>query len=65
VTTVFEIARGRRREFNTLLGAVFGLTCSRYQSGEIDRSGRISRCGDKMMRVIIYEAVLSMLRSKK
>ena len=25
------------------VGAVFGLTCSKYQSGEIDRSGRISR----------------------
>ena len=23
------------------VGAVFGLTCSKYQSGEIDRSGRI------------------------
>ena len=32
------------------VGAVFGLTCSKYQSGEIDRSGRISRCGDEMMR---------------
>jgi transposase len=29
------------------VGAVFGLTCSKYQSGEIDRSGRISRCGDE------------------
>src|SRR5262245_14450906 len=24
------------------VGAVFGLTCSKYQSGEIDRSGKIS-----------------------
>src|ERR1700740_2829387 len=47
------------------VGAVFGLTCSRYQSGEIDWSGRISRCGDEMMRVILYEAAQSMLRSKK
>src|SRR5262249_55906962 len=31
-----------------LTGAVFGLTCSKYQSGEIDRSGRISRCGDEI-----------------
>jgi Transposase IS116/IS110/IS902 family len=38
------------------VGAVFGLTCSKYQSGEIDRSGRISRCGDEMMRVMLYEA---------
>ena len=38
------------------VGAVFGLTCSKYQSGEIDRSGRISRWGDEMMRVMLYEA---------
>ena len=44
------------------VGAVFGLTCSKYQSGEIDRSGRISRCGDEMMRVMLYEAAQSMLR---
>jgi transposase len=47
------------------VGAVFGLTCSRYQSGEIDWSGRISRCGDEMMRMMLYEAAHSMLRSKK
>jgi transposase len=43
------------------VGAVFGLTCSKYQSGEIDRSGRISRCGDEMMRVMLYEAAQAML----
>ena len=43
------------------VGAVFGLTCSRYQSGEIDWSGRISRCGDEMMRVMLYEAARSLL----
>jgi transposase len=43
------------------VGAVFGLTCSKYQSGEIDRSGRISRRGDEMMRVMLYEAAQVML----
>ena len=47
------------------VGAVFGLTCAKYQSGEVDRNGRISRCGDEMMRVMLYEAVRGMLRSKK
>jgi len=47
------------------VGAVFGLTCSRYQSGEIDWSGRTSRCGDEMMQVMLYEAAQSMMRSKK
>jgi transposase len=60
--TVDVPARFRRSKS---VGAVFGLTCSKYQSGEVDRSGRISRCGDEMMRVMLYEAAQSMLRSKK
>jgi transposase len=47
------------------VGAVFGLTCARYQSGEIDWSGAISRCGDEMMRTMLYEAAQSMMHSKK
>lgn len=38
------------------LGAYFGLTPKRYQSGEIDRSGRISKCGDRMVRTYLFEA---------
>ena len=38
------------------VGAVFGLTCAKYQSGEVEWTGRISRCGDEMMRVMLYEA---------
>ena len=41
------------------VGAVFGLTCAKYQSGEVDWSGRISRCGDEMMRAMLYEAAQS------
>jgi transposase len=48
------------------VGAVFGLTCSRDQSGERDHPGAISRCGDEMMRVMLYEAAQSMLlRSRR
>jgi transposase len=48
------------------VGAVFGLTPCKYQSGEIDRSGGISRCGDEMMRAMLYEAAHIMLvRSTK
>ena len=43
------------------VGAVFGLTPSRYQSGESDRTGGISRCGDEMMRAMLYEAAHVML----
>src|SRR6187455_3036584 len=48
------------------VGAVFGLTPAKYQSGESDRTGAISRCGDEMMRVMLYEAAHIMLvRSTK
>ena len=43
------------------VGAVFGLTPARYQSGEINRTGAISRCGDEMMRTVLYEAAQSVL----
>jgi transposase len=43
------------------VGASFGLTPSRHQSGESDRPGSISRCGDEMMRMMLYEAAQVML----
>ena len=43
------------------VGAVFGLTPAQYQSGESERTGAISRCGDEMMRVMLYEAAQIML----
>ena len=43
------------------VGAVFGLTPCRDQSGEHDHPGAISRCGDEMMRTTLYEAAQSML----
>ena len=48
------------------VGAVFGLTPAKYQSGENERTGRISKCGDDMMRMMLYEAAHIMLvRSAK
>jgi len=48
------------------VGAVFGLTPSKYQSGEVNRSGAISRCGDEMMRMMLYEAAqIVLVRSTK
>ncbi len=37
-------------------GPLFGLTPKKYQSGEIDRSGRISKIGDTTVRAALYEA---------
>ena len=50
-----------RFQHSKSVGAVFGLTPSRDQSGERDRPGAISRCGDEMMRTALYEAAQSML----
>jgi transposase len=38
------------------VGACFGLTPRKYQSGETDRSGSISRAGDASVRVALFEA---------
>jgi hypothetical protein len=43
-----------------------GLTPRRYQSGETDIQGHISRCGDELARTALYEAAHSLLiRSSK
>jgi transposase len=47
------------------VAAHFGLTPRVYQSGELDRSGNISKCGDKLMRHALYEAANSHLRISK
>ena len=44
------------------VGAYFGLTPRRYQSGEMDRSGRISKIGDGAVRAALYEAATVLLR---
>jgi transposase len=43
------------------VGAVFGLTPRRHQSGEVDRMGGISKCGDAMMRRLLFDAAHVML----
>jgi transposase len=37
-------------------GAYFGLVPRRYQSGEVDWTGRITKQGDSMVRKLLYEA---------
>lgn len=43
------------------VGAWLGLTTRRYQSGEVDYDGHISRRGDKRLRSLLYEAALVIL----
>jgi transposase len=62
VSTVEDPARfGNSRA----VGAHLGLTPRQYQSGEVDRSGRISRCGDGLARKLMYEAAVVILTRVK
>lgn len=53
VATIDDPTRFKR---SRSVGAYAGLTARRYASGEIDWTGRISKCGDKMLRSYLYEA---------
>jgi transposase len=57
-TAVDDPARFRR---SRAVGAHFGLTPKKYQSGETDVTGGISRAGDAMVRTALYEAANVML----
>src|SRR4029450_4263515 len=46
---------GRFRSSKSV-GAHFGLTPRKYQSGETDVTGRISKIGDGSVRTVLYEA---------
>jgi transposase len=44
-----------------VIGAYFGLTPKKYQSGETDRDGGVSKVGDGMVRTALFEAAHIML----
>ncbi len=62
VSTVEDPARFAR---SRSVGAHMGLTPRQYQLGEVDRSGRISRCGDTLARTLLYEAAVVLLTRVK
>jgi transposase len=43
------------------VGAYLGLTPRRYQSGETDYNGGISKCGDSLVRAYLFEAATTLL----
>ena len=45
-----------RLERSCNFGAYVGLTPRRFASGEVDYTGRISKCGDSMLRSYLFEA---------
>ncbi|MGY4509613.1 transposase [Bradyrhizobium sp. USDA 3650] len=46
---------------STNVGARFGLTPRRYQSGQTGRIDSISKCGDELTRAMLYEAAIALL----
>jgi transposase len=57
-SAVDDPARFRR---SRAVGAHFGLTPKKYQSGETDVTGGVSKVGDAMVRTALYEAANVML----
>jgi transposase len=47
------------------VGAFLGLTPKRHQSGEVDWSGRVSKCGDGAMRGLLFESASCVIRQVK
>ncbi|MCY1741082.1 transposase [Ensifer sp. SL37] len=43
------------------VGPWLGLTPSRYQSGQVDRSGHVTKAGDASVRTALYEAATTLL----
>jgi transposase len=58
MTSVEDPARFKR---SSSVAAYFGMTPRRYQSGEVDHAGRISKCGDSMVRGLLFEAAKVLL----
>jgi transposase len=63
VAITFKAAVDDPGRFRTAeaVGAHFGLTPKRYQSGETDVTGGISKVGDATVRTALYEAANAML----
>jgi transposase len=61
VTFTSAVDDPRRFAKSAALGAHFGLTPKKYQSGERDVTGAISKAGDGLVRAALYEAANVML----
>ena len=56
LTYVSAIDDPARFKKSKMVGAHFGMTPKKYQSGETDITGRISKIGDKSVRTALYQA---------
>src|SRR5215470_4857175 len=55
------IDQPQRFAHSRAVGAHVGLTPKRYQSGETDYDGGVSKCGDAPLRTMLYEAAQVLL----
>ena len=62
IATLDDAARFKKSKD---VGAFLGLTPRRYQSGEMDWSGRISKCGDRDLRRLLYSAATTLITQVK
>lgn len=62
VTAIDDPMRFKR---STDVGAFLGLTPRRYQSGEVDIGGRISKAGDRSTRSLLFEAANALMTRVK
>jgi transposase len=58
ITTIDDPARFERSRD---VGPHLGLSPRKYASGEVDRNGGISKCGDGLCRATLYQASLALL----
>jgi len=58
IATLDDAARFKRSKD---VGAFLGLTPRRHQSGVMDWSGRISKCGDRDLRRLLYSAATTLI----
>jgi transposase len=61
-----EIFDPKRFKDSKAVGAYIGMTPTQYASGEVQRQGRVSRCGSRELRSLLVEAgIVFLTRSKK
>lgn len=63
----FKVAIGDPRRFKNSrsVGAYLGMTPKQYSSGEIQKQGRISKCGSSEMRSLLFESAVVLLTRTK
>lgn len=67
VALTFRVVAGDPKRFkkSRQVGAYFGLIPKQYSSGETVRQGRISKCGQNEVRILLTEsALVLMMRSR-